>query len=61
MACVDDESIDPLGVAQLCSSQQDLVGLNRLHFVCLVQLEVACELVETFVRSFTHHMALCII
>ena len=54
---VDDQSIDPLGVAKLGATQENLIRLDWLLFSRL-QLEVTGELVETLVGSLTLHVPL---
>ena len=57
MARVDDQSIDPLGVAKLGATQENLIRLDWL-LLSRLQLEVTGELVETLVGSLTLHIPL---
>ena len=58
MARVDDQSIDPLGVAKLGAAQENLIRLDWLQLPSRLQLEVTGELIETLVGSLTLHMPL---
>lgn len=58
VASVDDQAVDPLCVAELCTTQENLVWLDWLQLLCWFHMDVTGELVESFVGSLTLHMPL---